>query len=323
MLEAGNKLRNESGEPIFAFRLHQFLAAGGTVYSTLEPPATRKLSLEGQYYAAGDGGEQLLYPFVFCRECGQEYYMANLREGISQYLLPRTPIFSAEEEDRSVTPGYAALNRDLDNEVDLWDPVRESELPDHWWEQRKTGPRIKRDFKPHIPRALMVQSDGEAAATGDDGVKVWFQPAPFLLCLRCGVAFDRREKNDFRKLTRLSHTGRSTATTLVSGSAIVQLRTDANVSEQARKLLSFTDNRQDASLQAGHFNDFIQVALVRSAVYKALSDAGSLDHAQLTPAAFNALNIKHEAYAKAPSDVDPGKRTNENAMMRLLDYRLY
>jgi hypothetical protein len=249
--------------------------------------------------------------------------MANLREGISQYLLPRTPIFSAEEEDRSVTPGYAALNRDLDNEVDLWDPVRESELPDHWWEQRKTGPRIKRDFKPHIPRALMVQSDGEAAATGDDGVKVWFQPTPFLLCLRCGVAFDRREKNDFRKLTRLSHTGRSTATTLVSGSAIVQLRTDANVSEQARKLLSFTDNRQDASLQAGHFNDFIQVALVRSAVYKALSDAGSLDHAQLTPAAFNALNIKHEAYAKAPSDVDPGKRTNENAMMRLLDYRLY
>jgi hypothetical protein len=169
----------------------------------------------------------------------------------------------------------------------------------------------------------VVQSNGEAAPTGTDGVKVWFQPTPFLVCLRCGVAFDRREKNDFRKLTRLSHTGRSTATTLVSGSAIVQLRTDANVSEQARKLLSFTDNRQDASLQAGHFNDFIQVALVRSAVYKALNEAGTLDHAQLTPAAFKALNIKQEAYAKAPSDVDPGKRTNENAMMRLLDYRLY
>jgi hypothetical protein len=323
MLEAGNLFKNESGEPLFAFRLHQFLAAGGTVYATLDPPAKRKMSLEGQYYAGGDDGEQLLYPLVFCRECGQDYYMANLREGLSHYLTPRTPIFSAEDEDQNVIPGYAALNRDLDDDADLWDAARESELPDHWWEQRKTGPRIKRDFKPHVPRALVVRGNGEAGEKGTDGVKVWFQPAPFLVCLRCGVAFDRREKNDFRKLTRLSHTGRSTATTLVSGSAIVQLRSDANVSEQARKLLSFTDNRQDASLQAGHFNDFIQVALIRSAVYKALNRAGSLDHAQLTPAAFKALNIRQEAYAKAPSDVDPGKRNNENAMMRLLDYRLY
>ena len=32
--------------------------------------------------------------------------------------------------------------------------------------------------------------------------------------------------------------------------------------EEARKLLSFTDNRQDAALQAGHFNDFVQVNLL-------------------------------------------------------------
>lgn len=323
MLEAGNELRNESGEPLFAFRLHQFLAAGGTVYATMQPPNDRKLSLEGQYYAGGDDSEKLLYPLVFCRECGQEYYMVNLVDGLSQQLTPRTPIFYAENEESTVIPGYAALNRDLENQHDLWDQIRESDLPDHWWEQRKTGPRVKRDFKPHIPRSFMVQLSGEANANGTEGAKVWFQPSPFLVCLRCGVAFDRREKNDFRKLTRLSHTGRSTATTIVSGSAIVQLRSDANVSEQARKLLSFTDNRQDASLQAGHFNDFIQVALVRSAVYKALNEARSLDHAQLTPAAFRALNLKQEAYAKAASDVDPGKTTNERAMMRLLEYRLY
>ena len=33
------------------------------------------------------------------------------------------------------------------------------------------------------------------------------------------------------------------------------------------KLLSFTDNRQDASLQAGHFNDFVHVSLLRSALH--------------------------------------------------------
>jgi hypothetical protein len=36
------------------------------------------------------------------------------------------------------------------------------------------------------------------------------------------------------------------------------------------KLLSFTDNRQDASLQAGHFNDFVHVSLLRCALYAAL-----------------------------------------------------
>ena len=30
----------------------------------------------------------------------------------------------------------------------------------------------------------------------------------------------------------------------------------------SRKLLGFTDNRQDAALQAGHFNDFLFVALL-------------------------------------------------------------
>jgi len=326
LLAAGNGLRNETGEPLFAFRLHQFLAAGGTVYATLEPAGEgsgkRKLSMEGQYYAADGDGEKLLYPLVFCRECGQDYYMVNLREGLSRKVTPRAPIFYSEDEELNLLPGYVATNRDDENLGDLWDEARESDLPDHWWEQRKAGPRIKRDFKPHVPRALHVAPDGEVE-TGTDGLKVWFQPTPFLVCLRCGAAYDRREKNDFRKLTRLSHTGRSTATTLVSGSAIVQLRADGSVQEKAQKLLSFTDNRQDASLQAGHFNDFIQVALIRSALHRALVKAGSLDHASVTPAVFATLGIKQEAYAKAPSDVDPGKSRNEKAMMQLLAYRLY
>lgn len=321
LLAAGNQLKNESGEPLFAFRLHQFLAAGGTVYSTLESSAARQLSLEGQYYAGDGDGDKLLYPLVFCRECGQEYYMVNLRDKLSQQLTPRAPLFNGEEIEDEVEPGYAALNRDAEGEVDLWDEARESDLPDNWWEQRAKTPRIKRDFKPHVPRAFSIALNGEVNAGA--GTKVWFQPSPFLVCLRCGAAYDRREKNDFRKLTRLSHTGRSTATTLVSGSAIVQLRADKTVQDTARKLLSFTDNRQDASLQAGHFNDFIQVALVRSALHRALADAGSLDHANITPAVFQALGLKQESYAKEPADSDPGRSRNEKAMMRLLEYRLY
>ena len=47
------------------------------------------------------------------------------------------------------------------------------------------------------------------------------------------------------------------------------LRAQTEFDDDARKFLAFTDNRQDASLQAGHFNDFVLVGLVRSALYRA------------------------------------------------------
>jgi hypothetical protein len=41
-----------------------------------------------------------------------------------------------------------------------------------------------------------------------------------------------------------------------------------------RKLLGFTDNRQDAALQSGHFNDFLFVSLLRAAILVAVDRAG-------------------------------------------------
>lgn len=318
-LEVGNSLQNEDGEPVFAFRLHQFLAAGGTVYTTFEPSQKRQLSLEGQYYAPGDDHDRLLFPLVFCRECGQEYYLVDSYDGADPKVTPRIPSLNSDDEDAEATPGYLALDDD-----GLWDESRNDELPDHWYDQRGAGDRIKKDYRPHIPQRFVVVPDGATqSSNGKTGTPGWFQPKPFLLCLRCGIAYDRSERNDFRKLTRLSHTGRSTATTLISGSTILQLRQDASVKDEARKLLSFTDNRQDASLQAGHFNDFIQVALVRSALFRAIAEKGWLDHATVAQAVFHALGLKQEAYASVPSEYDPGKERNETAMLRLLEYRIY
>ncbi len=42
-----------------------------------------------------------------------------------------------------------------------------------------------------------------------------------------------------------------------------------------RKVLAFTDNRQDAALQAGHFNDTVFVTILRAGLLKAVEDAGS------------------------------------------------
>ena len=49
---------------------------------------------------------------------------------------------------------------------------------------------------------------------------------------------------------------------------------DSGLEPHTRKLLGFTDNRQDAALQAGHFNDFLFVSLIRAAFLGALEIAG-------------------------------------------------
>jgi hypothetical protein len=46
--------------------------------------------------------------------------------------------------------------------------------------------------------------------------------------------------------------------------------------------LSFTDNRQDASLQAGHFNDFVKVGQLRAAIANALEKYDTLDYTNIT-----------------------------------------
>ena len=127
--------------------------------------------------------------------------------------------------------------------------------------------------------------------------------SPFRFCLKCGVSYGFRQRSDFGKLTALGSEGRSTATTIMSLSVIRNLQSNDTLPEKARKLLSFTDNRQDASLQAGHFNDFVEIGLLRAGLYKAVNDAGpeGVRHDELTQKVFNALNLPAEYYANDPN----------------------
>jgi hypothetical protein len=63
----------ETGFAPFAFRLHQFISRGDTVYATIEDEETRHVTIYGQQFKPGSR-EHVLLPLVFCRECGQEYY---------------------------------------------------------------------------------------------------------------------------------------------------------------------------------------------------------------------------------------------------------
>ena len=138
-----------------------------------------------------------------------------------------------------------------------------------------------------------------SSLSAGDGLECQFIHAPFRFCLNCGIEYAGTQRSDFPKLASLGTEGRSTATTILTLAAIRQLQDQESLSPTARKLLSFTDNRQDAALQAGHFNDFVQVVRLRAGICKALMQApsGNLTYATIGEAVFKALRLSFLDFA--------------------------
>lgn len=324
ILQLGNRVRDADGNPVFAFKLHQFISQGEAVYATLEDRAQRHITLEGKNYA-GEG--RMLIPLVFCRQCGREYYQVRWDRGIGKFEA-LTPGVTDPDEGDYVADGYLLLD---DPANPIWSSEREEELPDNWFNiSKKTGLRtsVKKNYRDAIPRRVLVRPDGTTTLANTDGSPpdeaqaCWFIPKPFLTCLECGVVYTRRER-EFTKLAQLSNEGRSTATTLLGISTVSELRRQTSVEQQAAKLLSFTDNRQDASLQAGHFNDFVQVARLRAAIARALAKHKSIDHAHIAEYVVDALDMPEAEYAKAVGATRRAQQANRKNLMQYIEYQIY
>ncbi len=303
----------------FAFRLHQFISRGDTVYTSLEDLEQRYLTTNGQRFVPGDR-EKVLYPLAFCRECGQEYVCVTRKEddnGKMRYL-PRT--LNDRTEDLLAEPGFLYVNPQQPWPED-WDEVI-GRLPDDWLTYINQRLTLRSDRKPLLPRHIVLGTSGEET---DDGLACTVIPAPFRFCLCCGIAYGARQKNDFPKLATLASEGRSTATTVMSKSVVQKLRNEPELPDTSRKLLSFTDNRQDASLQAGHFNDFIEIGILRSGLYRAVRAAGSqgLGHEELALKVFNELELPFESYATDPNARFARRDGTQKAFREVLGYRLY
>ena len=320
VLRAGNEavtMRGSREEPVFAFRLHQWLASGGSIYSTLSPAGEREFRMERGYK---DEQGRVLFPLAFCRECGQDYYLVERRDRQhGEHLKPREPLSGRtgadDDEDELTEGGFFAL--DAIEEGGLWSGSDE-DLPDGWFDQLKSGPRIKKNRADFRPRRYHVNTAGDIL--GDEGGTAgWFMAAPFMFCLRCQHTYDRIG-SDYRRLASLSQTGRSTATTVAVNAAVAGIE-EQNVAGVQAKALSFTDNRQDASLQAGHLNDFVQVALLRSALAQAVREHGPLGFGELGQRVFEALDPAPADFLKDPVASGPGYEQGRRAMIDLLEYR--
>ena len=309
----------ETGFPVFAFRLHQFISRGETVYASLEPEDRRHLTLEPQHFVPGDR-DKILLPLAFCRQCGQEYYSVRRHESSKGDSFVARELSDRLREDHSEA-GFLYFDTHDPWPDDVATAIEQGRIPDDWVEEFRRGLRVRRNRRVGVPESLRVGGDGRLAS---DGVEAQWISAPFRFCLRCGVAYSWRQRSDFGKLTTLGSEGRSTATTILSLNTLRNLR-DTDLPEEARKLLSFTDNRQDASLQAGHFNDFVAVSVLRAGLYKALEDAGpeGLSADALTQAVFEALRIPFEEYAVDPEVQFLARDQTHEALREVLGYRLY
>ena len=77
----------------------------------MEDEQSRYTTTNGHQYVPNDRSK-LLFPLVFCRECGQEYYCVNVtldRETGLKVFTPRDPGDAIQNEE-SQEAGYLYLN---------------------------------------------------------------------------------------------------------------------------------------------------------------------------------------------------------------------
>ncbi len=311
----------DTHQPPFAFRLHQFIGKGDTAYASLEEPKDRFVTIYRQQFVPGDATRtRVLLPLAFCRECGQEYHtvFVSVGEDGRKRFTPRS--MDTHTRDDSVEAGFLYAS-----DTDPWptdiDEIHKR-IPSDWIEEMANGTvRVKKTYREKLPQPVHVGTDGVEGS----GLLMHFVPGRFRFCMNpeCKVAY--RSGGDFGKLATLSSEGRSTATTILSMSAIRQLKAEDTLKPEARKLLSFTDNRQDASLQAGHFNDFVEIGVLRAALAKATALAGKdgITHEKLVDKVFNALKLPLASFAAEPGAQFHAKKETERALREVLGYRIY
>ena len=140
-LHIGSTLRHEDNSPVFAVRLHQFISKGDSVYATFESLNKRHLTLIGQrYIEAENDNDRVLAPLVFCRVCGQEYYKVTQKEA-DKILEPK---ITEDRDQEQASDGYLVIENE---EEPIWDDSRLLELPNNWFRESKSGPRLKTEYR--------------------------------------------------------------------------------------------------------------------------------------------------------------------------------
>ncbi len=304
-------------ETFLPFKIHQFISPVGGVSVTLNTREQRKIYTTNEKYQVIDGKDVELFPVLFSRLSGYDFLTVFLDQNL-KLIEPRDPEYypqkpednieeGDQDEDQGKMAGYLILP--LENE-ELWSQDDTEGLPDNWFKKTKAGMILNPDYKKRLPLKVFVDPKTQTFSDvkTDGSFPAWFIPVRFTIDPTSGTFHDFKTK-DTTKLLRIGLEGRSTATNVLAFSMLESLKKQ-KVDLENRKVMSFTDNRQDASLQAGHFNDFIMVGRLRSALVAALSSEEKIDSNNLAELVFKQLKLNESDYAlrvsEDPAFPDPG-----------------
>lgn len=330
-LNAINKTILDSGRryTLLPFKLHQFFSQTGTVYTTLARGTDRFITLEqGVSKALDDTARRVpLFPNVFSLTSGHAFVCVALDKEKCR-LVPRE--FEVQNSFDHMEDGYLIIPEEGEALEDIWNQSEDlANLPDAWLNRAKDGKvtGIKGDKALRMPTRIGYDIAGgfDMRNPGRMPMQAWFMPRPLLFDPTSG-SFTSEKASEGTKLTKLGKEGRSSSTTITALS-ILRRSAEAGVSPANNKLLSFTDNRQDAALQTGHFNDFVEVIRLRSAILRALENNGvgeGLDWQKMASALFSNLNLKFGDYARneAAGDFAPAAQKINDLFRTHLTYRL-
>ena len=314
-----NERNQDTRYTYLPFKLHQFFAQTGSVYTSLGAPADRILTLEPGVYKGHDKDKTPIFPNVFSRGSGHAF-ICVYKDASSHALLPRE-FNSTEDESPTRVPGYVVVGDDV------WNPSEDFEqLPDSWFNISKSGDiSIVKKYQGRVPQPIWFDEWGNCSDSSTLGLSGWFMESPLLFDPTSGQFFNA-QTSEGTKLTRLGSEGRSTSTTITAFSILSRLA-EHGYDPRDQKLLSFTDNRQDAALQSGHFNDFIKVVLLRSAIRHAVDTVPerTLTYANLGDQIFDALGLSFREYANYRSDIQASppptvQRAYREALKKYLVY---
>ncbi len=321
--------RGSPGHRAFlAFKLHRFLSGARFVYASLHA-SDRAITLDGQLFLPGDEKARLFSTF-FCRNCGQKFHPVTLLKGAIRQFLPRAiDALPDDDTDGHRQDGYLMPVPSNADDPEFTFGGNLDDYPDEWKELDSKGQvRLRPNRRSQLAMSFRVLPNGECSGSGR---LAWFLPGKFRLCPACldQPVVQGREVN---KLAGLSAEGRSSATTLLISSALRAMHgPPAQLHQDRQKVLAFTDNRQDAALQAGHFNDTLFVMLLRAAIFAAVRKAGPdglahEDFGRRVQAAlgFTALNRdRRKEWLADPATLGVALGNAERTLGRVLAYRVW
>lgn len=301
-----NTLNVELKTNLLPYKIHQFITQTGNVYATLGKQKSRDITIEEKLYSERLSeeleAEVMFYPLVFSRLSGHEFYSIRLNVN-DRTIKPRNFDGNKQDDDDEGRreDGYILIPHSGEDLNEYLLDINSDEIPEEWFTVTRSGRKLKKNYAEQMPQPIYFRVTGSYSFDNpgeEPGIIVGvYVPAPLKYDPSAKAIYKGRQ-SEWSKLAKIGGEGRSTATTVLSYEDII-LMNQAGVSESDRKVMTFVDARQDAALQAGHFNDFIRIGKIRSAIWNAIKDSHDpIDSINIARRVFEKLHLDYTDYAK-------------------------